>query len=139
MISGGHIVYLRPVYHHLSPNPSECAIDATRAIMYKASLLNSYFESMVTRESPLNPKQHYCLNSMQEKSYHYSTITSERIIKLPKNLKTNMAAGPDDLAPTVLKELSIENTSILQKIFAKPLNSHIVYLLIGRKPILIPF
>ena len=54
------------------------------------------------------------------------TITLEVIVKLLKNLKTNKGAGPDDLAPTVLKELSIEIAPILQKIFAKSLHSQIV-------------
>ena len=59
----------------------------------KASLLNFYFQSVFTRESPLTLKQH-CLNSMQENSYHYptmpeTTITREGIVKLLKNLKNN--------------------------------------------------
>lgn len=63
---------------------------------------------------------------MQEKSYHYPTVPEitiirEGIVKLLKNLITNKAAGPDDLAPTILKELSTEIASILQKTFAKSL------------------
>ena len=54
------------------------------------------------------------------------TVTSEGIVKLLKNLKTNKASGPDNLAPTLLKELSTEIAPILQKIFAKSLHSHIV-------------
>ena len=96
----------------------------------KASLLNSYFYSVFTREPPLTLKQH-CLNSMQENSYCYPTmpeitVTSEGIVNFLKNLKTNKASGPDNLAPTLLKELSTEIAPILQKIFAKSLHSHIV-------------
>ena len=52
------------------------------------------------------------------------TITSDGLVKLLKNLKTSKAAGPYDLAPTVLKELSTEIAPILQKIFAKSLHAH---------------
>ena len=56
---------------------------------------------MFTREIPLTLKQQ-CLNSMQEKSYHYPampeiTVTREGIVKLLKNSKTNKAAGQGDL------------------------------------------
>ena len=54
------------------------------------------------------------------------TITREGIVKLLKNLKTNKAAGLDDLAPTVLKGLSAEIAPVLQKSFTKSLQSHIV-------------
>ena len=67
---------------------------------------------------------------MQEKCYHYPamseiTVTREGIVKRLKNSKTNKAAGQDDLAPTVLKELSTEISPVLQKIFTTSLQSHI--------------
>ena len=82
----------------------------------KASLLNTYFQSVFTREPPLSLKQqcqYTILDNTQESGFQYPTmpeiiITREGIIKLLKNLKSHKAAGPDDLAPAVLKELSTE-------------------------------
>ena len=41
-------------------------------------------------------------------------------------INRDKAASPDDLTPTVLKELSTKIAPILLKIFAKSLHSHIV-------------
>ena len=53
-------------------------------------------------------------------------ITRDGIIKLLKNLKYHKAAGPDDLAHTVLKELSTEIAPVLQKIYTKSIQTHII-------------
>ena len=54
------------------------------------------------------------------------TISVAGIDKLLKNLQPNKAAGPDDLRPTVLKELHHEISPILQVIFQVSLNSGIL-------------
>ena len=94
---------------------------------------------------------------MQENSYHYPnmsqiTIVSDGLVKLLKNLKTSKAAGPDDLAPTILKELSTEIAQSILQILAKSLHSHIIVPTDGshifkkarispilRKPVSVPF
>ena len=93
----------------------------------KALLLNTYFQSVFTRESPLSRKKHgqkTILDNTQEDSFQYPTmpeiiITCDGIIRLLKNLKSRKAAGPDDLMPAVLKELSTEIAPVLQKIYSK--------------------
>ena len=93
----------------------------------KVLLLNTYFQSVFTRESPLSRKKHgqkTILDNTQEDSFQYPTmpeiiITCDGIIRLLKNLKSRKAAGPDDLMPAVLKELSTEIAPVLQKIYSK--------------------
>ena len=100
----------------------------------KASLLNTYFQSVFTREPPLSLKQqcqYTILDNTQDSGFQYPTmpeiiITREVIIKLLKNLKSHKAAGPDDLAPAVLKELSTEIAPALQKIYTKSIQTHII-------------
>lgn len=100
----------------------------------KASLLNTYFQSVFTRESPLSLKEHgqkTILDNTQEDSFQYPTmpeiiITRDGIIKLLKSLKSCKAAGPDDLVPAVLKELSTEIAPVLQKIYSKSIQTHII-------------
>ena len=45
------------------------------------------------------------------------TISSKGILKLLSNLKTNKAAGSDDIKPLVLKELRNEITPVVKAIF----------------------
>ena len=100
----------------------------------KASLLNTYFQSVFTRESPLSLKEHgqkTILDNTQEDSFQYPTmpeiiITRDGIIRLLKNLKSRKAAGPDDLVPAVLKELSTEIAPVLQKIYRKSIQTHVI-------------
>ena len=100
----------------------------------KALLLNTYFQSVFTRESPLSLKEHgqkAILDNTQEDSFQYPTmpeiiITRDGIIRLLKNLKSRKAAGPDDLVPAVLKELSTEIAPVLQKIYSKSIQTHII-------------
>lgn len=53
-------------------------------------------------------------------------ITRDGIIRLLKNLKSRKAAGPDDLVPAVLKELSTEIAPVLQKIYRKSIQTHVI-------------
>ena len=100
----------------------------------KALLLNTYFQSVFTRESPLSRKKHgqkTILDNTQEDSFQYPTmpetiITCDGIIRLLKNLKSRKAAGPDDLMPAVLKELSTEIAPVLQKIYSNSIQTHII-------------
>ena len=49
------------------------------------------------------------------------TISSKGILKLLSNLKTDKAAGPDDIKPLVLKELRNGITPVVKAIFEKSL------------------
>ena len=98
----------------------------------KASILNEQFQSVFTPKSPLSLQQ---LSKVQAQNYATEgkldipqdcaqefpdmpdiTISVASIDKLLKNLQPNKAAGPDDLRPTVLKELHHEISPILQVI-----------------------
>ena len=50
-------------------------------------------------------------------------ISSKGILKLLSNLKTDKAAGPDDIKPLVLKELRNEITPLVKANFEKALAS----------------
>ena len=131
------------IYVNYLPNgiKSKVRLFADDTIMYlkgkgkeKALLLNTYFQSVFTRESPLSLKEHgqkAILDNTQEDSFQYPTmpeiiITRDGIIRLLKNLKSRKAAGPDDLVPAVLKELSTEIAPVLQKIYSKSIQTHII-------------
>ena len=49
------------------------------------------------------------------------TISSKGILRLLSNLKTDKAAGPDDIKPLVLKELRNGITPVVKAIFEKSL------------------
>ena len=52
------------------------------------------------------------------------TISSKGILKLLSNLKTDKAAGPDDIKPLVLKELGNVITPVVKAIFEKSLATY---------------
>ena len=52
------------------------------------------------------------------------TISSKGILKLLSNLKTDKAAGPDDIKPLVLKELRNVITPVVKAIFEKSLATY---------------
>ena len=98
----------------------------------KATVLNSYFQSVFSSHVRLDLKQ-LCQNRCDRVFDHtpYRTpsmppisITTAGIAKLLDNLQPRKAAGPDGLCPMVLRELSSVIAPALQKIFSKSLSSH---------------
>ena len=86
----------------------------------KALLLNTYFQSVFTRESPLSLRNMVRKRSLTtHRKIASSTPQCQKSSLLVMNLKSRKAAGPDDLMPTVLKELSTEIAPVLQKIYSK--------------------
>jgi hypothetical protein len=80
----------------------------------KASILNSQFQSVFTKEDMSNfpskgPSPH---SSMED-----INITEPGVLKLLQSIKQHKAAGPDEIPARVLKELAPDIAPILTKIF----------------------
>ena len=99
----------------------------------KATVLNSYFQSVFTSHVPGLDLKQLCQNQCDRVFDHtpYRTpsmppisITTADIAMLLDNLQPHKAAGPDCLSPMVLRELSSVIAPALQKIFSKSLSSH---------------
>ena len=93
----------------------------------KATVLNSYFQSVFTSHVPsdLKPRS---LNQCHRVFDHIPnhtlsmppiSIPMAGIAKLLDKLKPHMATGPDGIFPMVLRELSSVIAAALQKIFGK--------------------
>jgi hypothetical protein len=82
----------------------------------QADTLNRQFESVFTREDPIDPS----INTEQaHPSMPDITFTTAGIEKLLRGLNDHKAAGPDHIAPKVLKELAPTIAPTLQLIFTK--------------------
>ncbi|MES9994057.1 MAG: reverse transcriptase family protein, partial [Candidatus Thiodiazotropha sp.] len=101
----------------------------------KATILNLQFQSVFSQLSPLRLGQ-LCIEKVQDfldnipenfKSKYpvmpEIIIDANGILKLLSNLKTDKAAGPDDIKPVVLKELRNEITPVIKAIFEQSLET----------------
>ena len=99
----------------------------------KANILNRQFQSVFSPKSPLSLKQ-LCqmkvsdINQDPAPDSRFQTmpeieVGSEGISKLLKNLKTDKAAGPDQIKPLLLKELHQQLSPIIQVLFQLSLDS----------------
>ena len=83
----------------------------------KAEALNRQFQSVFTKEAPLN----LTAPAYQFPELPYINITVPGVLKLLRNLKPGKAAGPDNIGPRILKELAEEIADPLTTIFKKSL------------------
>jgi len=103
----------------------------------KANILNQQFQSVFTSLNPLSLGQS-CLHKIRDKlcdadlPFHLRSkypsmpeisISLNGILKLLSNLKTDKAAGPDNIKPVVLKELRCQIAPILQILLQKSIDS----------------
>ncbi len=103
----------------------------------KASILNQQFQSVFSPKSPLSLKSLCQMNiqdtidkgqrrSADQSPYskiHDIEISTNGIDKLLRNLNPHKAYWPDQITPTILKELHSEIAPILKIIFQKSLDS----------------
>ena len=99
----------------------------------KANILNRQFQSVFSPKSPLSLQQlcHMKVSDTDQDpapNSRFQTmpeieVGSEGISKLLKNLKTDKAAGPDQIKPLLLKELHLELSPIIQVLFQLSLDS----------------
>ena len=101
----------------------------------KANILNRQFQSVFSPKSPLSLSlQQLCQMKVSDTDQdpapdsRFQTmpeidVGSEGINKLLKNLKTDKAAGPDQIKPLLLKELHQELSPIIQVLFQLSLDS----------------
>ena len=82
----------------------------------KADALNRQFESVFTREAPFDPSTEL---QQDHPSMPDINITVPGVEKLLKGLNEHKAAGPDHLAPKVLKELADTIAPALTAIFRR--------------------
>ena len=100
----------------------------------KANILNSQFQFVFSQLAPLklgqiclDKLQHYFSEKIPEKfKCNYPQmpeidINLNGIIKLLSNLQPDKAAGPDEIKPTVLRELRMEIAPVIKMIFEKSL------------------
>ena len=102
----------------------------------KANLLNRQFQSVFTPMSPISLAQ-CCISTL--KNYNIPTVLSRTFPEMPpisisvcgiqkqlSNLNPDKAAGPDNIKPLVLKNLSDQISPILQLLFQKSIDTGIV-------------
>ena len=87
----------------------------------KANILNAQFQSVFSKPSSLSPEQEQKLMQETENptapQMNPINITEKGVNKLLSGLNPNKAAGPDQLAPRVLKEVADELTGMVTLIF----------------------
>jgi hypothetical protein len=101
-----------------------------------AELLNNFFGSVFTREDPENITREDAENitredaenipvaeEMEGRTLDSITITEKAVREKVKNLKTDSAAGPDEIGPKLLQELESVLTRPLTWIFRESINS----------------
>ena len=98
--------------------------------LQKASALNNQFYSVFTPVSNISRtdsnKQCIMPPSTQHPNISRLTIKTEGIQKHLCNLNPSKAAGPDEITPKLLKELSVEIAPILTILFNKLVTTGIV-------------
>ena len=92
---------------------------ATNAID-KADALSNQFQSIFTKEHCSNIPT---LNGSPTKSMLPIQISTEGIVKLWKELKSQKAPGPDNITLTILRTCAEQVVPLLQQIFQKSLNT----------------
>ena len=85
----------------------------------KAECLNSQFSSVFT-ETVFDTVPYLKPKTMKMDNI---IISTDGVQKLLGNLKTDKAMGPDEIHPSILKNLNVELSSILCHIFQQSLNS----------------
>ena len=97
----------------------------------KADVLNRQFQSVFSGSSPLSLKQ-LCMQRLRhlnpKKFCTYPlmsdiSVSKVGVLKLLANLKTDKAAGPDQIRPVVLKELRHEIIDIVTVLYQKSLTT----------------
>jgi hypothetical protein len=85
-----------------------------------AELLNNFFGSVFTREDTENIP---AAEEMEGGILDSITITEKAVREKIQNLKTDSAAGPDEIGPKLLQELESVLTKPLTWIFRESINS----------------
>ena len=102
----------------------------------KANLLNSQFQSVFSRLSPLRLGQ-LCIQNIHNKfqenvpedinpicpAMPEIKVDLNGVLKLLSNLKPDKAAGPDSIKPVVLKQLKMEIAPVICLLFEKTLQT----------------
>ncbi len=83
----------------------------------KANVLNGQFESVFTRETPLDPDMLTPQSLFQP--MEDIDITKTGVRNMLEHLKVHKAAGPDEIGPCVLKELAPTIAPILIAIYRR--------------------
>ncbi|KAK3108693.1 hypothetical protein FSP39_013493 [Pinctada imbricata] len=94
----------------------------------QASLLNEQFKSVFSTSDKITSESFKDGGYMKDQPSTYPeaeeiVISEAGVLKLLKNLNAHKAGGPDDIKPTILKELANEMAPILTIIFRKSLES----------------
>ena len=107
----------RPEVGPLRAESGETVADAEKM----AGILNNYFSSVFTKESPTAPPPASDLNHGGE--IRTVPISAYEVKKKIKNLRPHAAAGPDEIGPRLLQELSEELARPLAWIFRDSLST----------------
>ena len=86
----------------------------------KANVLNEQFTSVFSKDDDTHTPD---LGPSPHPSMRHVTVTQEGVLKLLQSLKPHKAAGPDEIHPRVLKELSIHLAPVLTDLFQRSLDS----------------
>ena len=89
----------------------------------KADTLNRQFESVFTIDQDNETSVSDLLPTSSHPTLKEITITDAGILKMLNGLNVHKAAGPDQISPRILKELSSTITPILGTIFRKSYNT----------------
>jgi len=101
----------RPEVGPLKAESGETVADAEKM----AGILNNYFSSVFTKESPTAPPP--AENLPHGGEIRTVPISTHEVKKKIKNLRPHAAAGPDEIGPRLLQELSEELAGPLARIF----------------------
>ena len=98
--------------------------ELTSDVVEMAEELNKFFGSVYTRENTTNipePERKRTRTKLTN-----SWLTTAKVNKKIKNLRTNSAAGPDGISPKLLQECSDQLAPVLTMIYKKSLDQGIV-------------
>ena len=90
----------------------------------KSTILNEQFSSVFTRENTENPPT--IMGPSQYPDIQDLHFNPNGVKKLLQNLNPHKAAGPDNIAPTILKECAIELAPIITLLFQTSLDNSTV-------------
>ena len=101
-----------------------------------ASMLNSYFSSvfnstteaehMITNDIVTNDESNDTLATTLEHSLQNIEISTEDVLKVLNEMKTNKSPGPDEIYPRILKETKFEIVNALKSLFNLSLQQGLV-------------
>ena len=100
---------------HLSSHIYPHSLPHTSLLLKQQHLPDRPLARLLNCNKGLLPTVHWCVSSLQ---LHYN-ITVPGVQKLLNNLNIHKAAGPDDITPHILKELSTQIAPILCAIYNK--------------------